>query len=219
MEKRECGRIVCTAAVAMIALAAMTGKAQANILANPGFELSTSSPVGWTTFGNVFMDTNPQPAPVGAHSGTNSLKEFGTFPGVSGAFQSFSLAPGLEVDLDGWIVNASSDPMQAQPNNTNFALVKISFQDAGNNELLGIDSQHITALTPQDIWQHVNCSGIAPAGTTHVNLFCLFVQPQTLGGSAAYDDINAVIVPEPGTIALVLTGLGGLVMLAKRRRA
>jgi hypothetical protein len=108
--------------------------------------------------------------------------------------------------------------MQAAPGNTNFALIKISFQNSSATELLGIDSQHITAATPQDVWQSVNAMGTAPAGTTQVQLFALFVQPGTLGGSAFFDDISAVVIPEPATIVLVFGGLLGLVAVARRRR-
>jgi len=217
MEKRVKIGIVGVAGIAMIALATITGEAQASSvpIVNPGFELGLS---GWSTFGNTFYVSNPNPVPDGAHGGTNSAKEFGTFPGVSGAFQTFAASPGQTWDLQGFIINASSDAMQASAGNTNFALVKISFQNSSSTELLGIDSQHITAATPQDIWENVDANGVAPAGTTQVQLFCLFVQPGTLGGSAGFDDISATVVPEPSSVALVLTGLGGLVMFARKRR-
>jgi hypothetical protein len=213
MERRVISMLAC---IAMFTLAAVRSEAQ---IVNGGFE---AGPIGagassWTTFGNVFTVTNPNPAPDGAHSGTNSLKEFGTFPGVSGAFQQFTASPGQVWDLNGYIINASSDAMQATLGNTNFALLKISFQNAGG-EILGIDSQHITASTPQDVWQFVDANGVAPAGTTFVQLFALFVQPSTLGGSAGYDDISATVVPEPSTVAMALTGLLGLVAFAKKRR-
>jgi hypothetical protein len=207
-------RFVMCAAVALVGAQA----AQANLLVNPGFETGTApgngdvyGAAGWTSFGNVFNVSAGNPTPVGPHSGTGALKEFGTFPGVSGSFQSFTASAGQAWSLSGYILNASSDPMQAD----NFALLKISFQDASNNELLGIDSAHITAATAVDQWLFVTANGVAPAGTAHVNLFTLFVQPNFAGGSASFDDLDGSQVPAPASVALL--GLGGLVASRRRR--
>ena len=101
----QCG--VALAAGALLAMAPTTARA-ANVLANPGFETGTATgnpDVGgspsWTTFGNVFTTSAPNPLPVGPHTGTGALKEFGTFPGVSGAFQSFPTTPGTAWTLTG----------------------------------------------------------------------------------------------------------------------
>jgi hypothetical protein len=194
----------------MVLCAALPSRA-ANVLINPGFETGTAvgngdvgGAPGWSAFGNTFNVSSPNPTPVGPHSGTGAEKEFGTFPGVSGVFQTFPTTPGSAWSLSGFGLNASSDAMQAD----NFGTLKISFQDAGNNELLGIDSNHITNATPQDQWIAMIANGVAPAGTNHVNLFALFVQPATNGGSALFDDLSGSAVPEPATLGLV-----GIVMI------
>jgi len=196
---------------------ALAHVASANILANPGFEAGTApgnpdvyGAPGWFAFGNVYNVSTPNPLPAGPHSGTGALKEFGTFPGVSGAFQSFAASSGQAWSLSGFGLNASSDAMQPD----NFGLLKISFQDAANNEILGIESAHITVASPLDQWQALAASGVAPAGTDHVNLFALFVQPNFNGGSAFFDDMSAV--PSPGCMGL-LAGSG--LFLTRRRRA
>jgi MYXO-CTERM domain-containing protein len=198
----------------MLALAHV---ASANVLSNPGFEVGTApgntdvyGAVGWFAFGNAYNVSSPNPLLAGTHSGTGALKEFGTFPGVSGAFQTFAAAAGQTWSLSGFGLNASSDLMQPD----NFGLLKISFQDAANNEILGIESGHITVSSPVDQWQALSASGVAPAGTDHVNFFALFVQPNFNGGSAFFDDMSAV--PSPGGIGLLAAS--GL-FLVRRRRA
>jgi hypothetical protein len=196
-----------------------TASAQ-NVLVNPGFETGTAVGNGdvggapsWNSFGNVFNVSAPNPVPVGPHAGTGALKEFGTFPGVSGAFQSFPTTPGTAWSLSGFGLNASSDPMQTG----NFGEVKISFQNAANTELLGIDSNHIDTSTPQNVWTPLLATGVAPAGTDHVNLFALFVQPQFAGGSTFFDDLSGSVVPEPASVGLF--GIAGLSVLRRRRCA
>jgi hypothetical protein len=201
---------------AVLALCALASASQANVLVNPGFETGVSAGApdsygasGWIAFGNVFNTAAPNPLPAGPRSGVGALKQFGTFPGVSGAFQTFTASPGQTWSLSGFGLSASTDPMQAE----NFALLKISFQDAGNNELAGFESAHITITSPLDQWLALSAMGTAPAGTHHVNLFALFVQPNFNGGAAFFDDLSAV--PTPG--ALGLLAASGLV-LARRRR-
>jgi opacity protein-like surface antigen len=211
--------LACALSASLVLLcSAVTSSAQ-NVLVNPGFETGTApgnadvgGAPGWSAFGNVFNVSSPNPNPVGPHSGTGALKEFGTFPGVSGAFQSFPTTAGTAWSLSGFGLNASSDAMQPD----NFGTLKISFQDAGNNEILGIDSNHITNATPQNVWTLMTANGVAPAGTNHVNLFALFVQPNFNGGSAFFDDLSGGAVPEPATLALsAIVMLGGCI---RRRR-
>jgi len=202
--------------VSAMALLACAGAARANVLANPGFEAGTApgnpdayGAAGWNAFGNVYTVSAANPVPVGPHGGTGALKEFGTFPGVSGVFQSFSASPGDLWSMTGWGLNASSDLMQPD----NFGLLKISFFNSGGGEIAGFESNHIDVNSPVDQWFALSASGVAPAGTVSVNLFCLFVQPNFNGGSAHFDDISAV--PAPASAALL--GLGGLVALRRRR--
>ena len=141
-----------------------------NVLANPGFETGTSvggpeqngSP-GWSAFGNTFTESAPNPSPVGPHGGTGDLKEFGTFSGVSGAFQQFNTGPGDVWTFTGFGLNASSDPMQAG----NFGELKISFHNAGG-EILGIDGNHIDVNTPSNVWTPLSATGTVRASDQSV---------------------------------------------------
>lgn len=199
-----------------VALLACAGAAQANVLTNPGFETGASAgggdfpgAPGWINFGNTYTTSFPNPIAPGPHSGVGALKEFGTFPGVSGVFQSFAANSGETWSMSGWGLNASSDPMQPD----NFGLLKISFFNSGGAEIAGFESNRIDITSPIDQWFPLSASGVAPAGTVSVNLFCLFVQPNFNGGSAFFDDINAV--PAPASAALL--GMGGLLALRRKR--
>jgi hypothetical protein len=204
---------VCALSAAVLAC----NTASANLIVNSGFEMGGAAGApdvygasGWTAFGNVFNEFSPNPLAAGPHSGIGSLKEFGTFPGVSGAFQSFPAAAGEAWSASGFGLNSSGDAMQAD----NFGLLKVSFQDAGGTELLGLESAHITISSPLDQWQQLDVNGIAPAGTDHVNIFALFVQPNFNGGSTIFDDVTAV--PAPGSMGLLIAS--GLA-LGRRRRS
>jgi hypothetical protein len=205
-----------TQIISSLVLLAAAAHAHANVLVNPGFETGSAvgapdsgGAAGWQSFGNVFSVSSPNPVTAGPRTGTGALKQFGTFPGVSGAFQLFATIPGDAWSITGFGLNASSDAMQAD----NFAILKISFQDAGGTELLGIESTRITISSPLDQWQSLSANGIAPAGTTQVGIFTLFIQPATNGGSAFFDDITAV--PAPASVALL--GIGCLTMSRRRR--
>src|SRR4029078_847875 len=97
-----------------------------------------------------------------------------------------------------------------------FGTLKISFQDAANSEILGIDSNHITNATPQNVWTLMAANAVAPAGTNHVNLFALFVQPNFNGGSTFFDDLSGGAVPEPATLGLCGAIMFGSLFVRRR---
>ena len=68
------------------------------------------------------------------------------------------------------------------------------------------------------LWTPLSATGTAPAGTTFVQLFALFVQPAFNGGSAFFDDTSASVTPAPEPASLGLLALVGAAMLGRRRR-
>jgi hypothetical protein len=52
-----------------------------------------------------------------------------------------------------------------------------------------------------------------------MQVFPLAVNGGSTGGSVWEDDFNLVIVPEPSTIALGLTGIGLPLLMMRRRRS
>jgi hypothetical protein len=145
---------------------------------------------------------------------------------VPGAFQTFPANPGETWDFQGYMLTPSTLPA-----NATFGLLKIVWSN-GVNDLPpgpinigqagpaanpGIEALPFlnSASTPNS-WQFTQAQGVAPAGTTQVSMFALFVDQSA--GTGYFDDLDATKIPEPATIALLGTGALGCVSLARRHR-
>ena len=158
---------------------------------NPGFELgSGTQATSWISFGNTFGEqTKPR-------SGVRDLKIFGLFNGAantSGAYQNIPIRPGERVTSSVWAYNRSVDAISGN----NYAVLKVIYRDAANNDLISMESKHLSSATARDQWQLVSASlGAAPAGTTHCAVFLLFIQPASTpyaSGAVIFDDVNCNI--------------------------
>ncbi|MFQ5412801.1 MAG: PEP-CTERM sorting domain-containing protein [Phycisphaerae bacterium] len=209
------------ATVMLCAVLAMPRTATAqNLLANPSFENGLA---GWTTFGNVFAEVANPPQFV-PHTGNGLVSMFGTFTGgfnVSGFFQEFPATPGSSWTLDSWSRHWSGDaipgdgPGGPAPND-NWVVQKIAFKDAGGVEIGFAESIILDGTSPTDVWiDNAPITGVAPAGTATAGAFLLYLQPLFDGGAAHFDDV--VFTPEPTSLACL--GIGGLLLLRRRRRA
>jgi hypothetical protein len=196
------------------ALAAMacalfaTTQTSANELVNPGFEadaLMDSPPVpavsGWTTFGNA-NTTSASLDPVRTGVGSLRLAGNGSF-GVPGAYQIIPANPGETWDLQGYMRTQN-----ALPTNATFGLLKLVWSD-GANDLVpgpiifgqpgpaanpGIESlPHLDSSSTPNAWQFTQARGVAPAGTTAVKMFALFVDQSA--GTGYFDDLQATLIP------------------------
>jgi hypothetical protein len=180
----------------------------ANELANPGFEadaVSNSPPVpgasGWITFGNA-NTTSASLDPV--HTGIGSLRLAGSGNfGVPGAYQIIPANPGEIWDLQGYMLTQNTLPA-----NATFGLLKIVWSD-GVNDLApgaitigqagpaanpGIEAlAHLDSSSTPNTWQFTQARGVAPAGTTSVKMFALFVDQSA--GTGYFDDIQATLIP------------------------
>ena len=215
---------------ALIALCA--GSAQANLLADPGFDLvdatvNDSAPTGWSTF-NGAVATNPASgatSPV-ADSPDNSLKLFNS----GGAFQIINnVAPGTLFDASGVGMNFSGDPLLT----TTETLLQVVFRNAGGqyagtaangNFALNFnvfESNRITSNTTSDVWTLMDFTGgapiLAPDDTAYLEFFVL--QVNNAGGAGFIDSVSLTAVPVPAAVWLFGSGLIGLVGVARRRKA
>lgn len=195
--------------VGLVVLLGASVAANASIL-NGSFEDGNGADAdNWIRFGNAYREDDF------ARTGAHSMKMFGNFSGgfnVTGAFQDFAISPGQSASASAFALNSSADAMSGG----NWALIKLIYRDAGNNDLAFSESAFITAATPQDVWQGLSANlGPAPAGTHHGSLFMLFLQPEFAGGSTFFDDLSVQVVPEPTTMLIMAAGLG---VTALRRR-
>lgn len=169
---------------------AMVGAAHAD-LSNASFEDPLAGPNGnWFFFNNGYRE------PINARTGGFTGKFFGGFSGgtsVSGGFQDFAISPGQYAYASGFGFNFLPDRMSGD----NFAIIKLIYRDAANNDLVAIESGRITATTRVNAWQALSAAlGPAPEGTDHGSVFILFVQPDTTpfaGGAAFFDDMSLVV--------------------------
>jgi hypothetical protein len=199
---------VVMASAGVLALSVGRGASADNQLANPGFETDAvlnagpvSGATGWIPFGNA-NTTSANVSPV--HSGIGSLQLTGSGNfGVPGAYQIIPANPGEIWDLQGYML--TQNPL---PTNATFGLLKIvwsdgvndlapgsfSFGQAGPAANPGIEAlAHLDSASTPNTWQFTQARGVAPAGTTQVKMYALFVDQSA--GTGYFDDLQASLIP------------------------
>lgn len=199
--------------LALMLTLTISQSAQANLLVNPGFEDPVLAAgdvfgaVGWTDFGGGTFTIKASP-----HSGDNALKLFGT---TSGVFQDFPAAEGQLWEGSVWGLNPSFDPML----DGQIGAVNIEWHGAGGF-ISFEDGGFMSAASPQGDtsgdYIFGSVSGIAPPNTTTARLVLITGNFAGTGGGAVFFD-DAVFTPEPASLALL--GLGGALLIGRRRRA
>ena len=210
MEKRVIRMLAC---LIVFTLATVSVRAQ---LIDGGFE--TNGIPNWSTFNFAFQLANTNMASGVPHGGTHVLQAYGPFNANwdgSGASQIIAASPGQSWTLNGFAMDPSGDSMKG----TSFGEIQVVFKDSLNNTLATFSSINATAGSPTDVWMPLTASGVAPAGTADATIYTLHLSsPANYGGSIYFDDLSVVVVPEPSSVVLALTGLLGLVAFAKKRR-
>jgi hypothetical protein len=174
-----------------------------NALLNPGFESGTGATADhWTDFGDAYRTATDTTSAVTALSGAESMKVFGPFNpglGVAGAYQDIpGASAGQTWKLSGFGLNWSGDPMT---NTVAYGIAQLIFLDGANDQLQVNQSQHFDANTPLDLWQYFQVTGTAPAGTAAVRAQVAHYGMAGSAGSVWWDDLSAVVNPDPSTIA------------------
>ena len=223
---------------AVAAMALCAGAAQAvtvNGFANGGFEAApTGAPPppggsGYFAANWLFAPTgNPVGWSTDAHTGTHSALL--TVPGGFGGSTLFqnSVDHGLLAPLGA--ANVGDAPMltfwaKGDVSTTGNVLFSLRYLDAIGNILSNSGNQFFQSQINTTTWSQISFQAAAiPAGTKAVFLEMNTAVGPLLDGrlnAVKIDDINlalTVAVPEPGTYALLLAGLGGVATMARRRR-
>lgn len=207
--------------IVLLAVLAMVGVAQANLLINGDFALGSDGTTAPDTVALAWGEWNGggwnnREANIHGIGGdeTNYYKALGN-GGITdqGLYQTVLATEGLTYkasvdsgDTEGWwFANGE---------------LKIEFLDAGN-AILGSAFEHWTHTsgdTPLP-WANYSLTAVAPTGTTQIT-FLLMNQgfdpgnEWAFGGTMRFDNANLEVVPEPAT--MVLLGLGGLLLRRKK---
>ncbi|NND60050.1 MAG: hypothetical protein HKN49_07250 [Gammaproteobacteria bacterium] len=215
----------------ILGLAAMTllaATASANLLVNPGFEDTPFAGAeeagvgtGWTGFGANFRVQQAGPGPcdpiscAGAHGGTVSLKNFGE----AGAYQDVAATAGQAFAASIWAINpANADALVLGQ----IGALNIEWLNGAGDNIGTVFGDTISAATPTDVWTLLTATGVAPAGTEFAR-FVLITGPFDPagpgGGAPRWDDATFEVVPIPGAILLLGSGLLGLMGIRRKKAA
>jgi hypothetical protein len=194
-------RTVALAGLALIAAPVLAGGS--NLLLNPSFEQLLDPLLGggfenWDRFGNIFADESVD---IAAFDGIVSMKSYGGFfgPGVQsdqGAFQNVLIpdAAGKTYRASVWTYSSSADPLEplnfGDPSGNwgHLPLLLLQFLDSGGGQLAQPEVRVFDpTVDPFDTWLYWETEGVAPAGTTQINVFCLFIQFGDNPGSLFWD--------------------------------
>jgi len=178
-----------------IVLACLAASAQAqNLTTNGSFEVPGPGFVlfqGWENYGNVFDDPSVEIAP---QDGAVSCKMFGQFSGSQNdqvLLQTVTgITPGSLYTLGCYTQHVTGD--EVAPGN--LILLQLNFQDANGANLEQVQVEPITpGVTPTDVWNLTEVSGVAPEGTTKILIALLHLQLDGVAGGASYwDNITLV---------------------------
>ena len=225
--------LILTCAIMLSAIAASTPLAKANLLVDPGFE---ANPL--TTAAAVLNTPNPMlPGVWGVEVATITGVDGGVTPAqgvkmlrmlddgltTTQGFQAIDVTSNAAlIDSGGAAVNFSALFTADKNVPAANAAVYVQFFGASNyGSLIGgplgagltLDNSNLT-------WQTISVSGAIPVGTRWL-LSQVAYNNASIGVNPGYvdaADLTITAVPEPGTMALLLSGVAGLLCFAWRKR-
>ena len=201
--------------VGMLVLAGSL-QAQANMIANPGFEASTATPpVSWTWDQGNNLASAITVSTDDPHSGANSALITVTSSSDAGFAilkQAFSVVGGTEYTESAWV----------KYENLHGGVVKVEYfnstgGDAGTS-YVGAFGPYFGGSPSNSAWTQVSTTYTVPvAATTAVmsGLANYYQSGPATSGSFGLDDFSFAPVPEPTMMGMLLFGAVGLL---RRRR-
>lgn len=201
----------------VVSLSLAASSVAANLVVNAGFEdpvTSDGAPfVGfWEAF-NGGAGSSSMNSAILPRTGLQSLELsiLNTDNTFAGAFQDVTgLTPGAEYTLSGWHASLSS-PLDLT------AEVRIEWRNSGSNTEIS-RTPNFTPV-PASLYSPFELTAAVPVGADTAR-FVYAIQTFTGGpsnnGIVYVDDISFSVVPEPSS--LILLGVGGLALVAMRRR-
>lgn len=181
----------------LAALATVATAGGTNLVVNGSFETPGPGFIllqGWENFnGSVTIDASDE---VPALDGVNSVKMFGLGPGpgIQDDVVLLQTVPGIQAGLEYTLTaNAWHNSFDAVQTG-NAVLLQIQFRDDSNVVIESVESTAIAPnSTPTDQWNFVEVTGIAPAGTTNIQVAILHIQFDGVApGASFWDDVSLV---------------------------
>jgi hypothetical protein len=187
----------------MMATALVLGvqaSAQANLLANPGFEASGGSYDGWTVFADGAVISTPDNDDI-YRSGIAAAKIYGEFTNcpdfpqfdVGVVYQEFAVTPGSEYEFSGYSFVSVADTIPGDDTCLgNRLIAKVVFFNSGGGEMSGNELVIGDWSTPRDEWIPFTVKAPVPSGAATVQALLIFLQPGCDEGSVFVDDCSLV---------------------------
>lgn len=193
------------------ALVACAASAQANVLSNPGFESSVTSstgPIGnWTRVGEGGRwSTGNAFEGQGAFSVWGIWEPVGAGGPLTSIYQIFSTTSGQRYDLS-FAYKASSPGLGADP--VGYGSVTVSSGSIGSfTEVLD------QSVQGDGTWRTFRSSFVATGTQSEI----AFARDPNTSLGLRIDSVNVTPVPEPGTYAMLGSGMLALIGALRRRR-
>ncbi|MGD0517059.1 MAG: PEP-CTERM sorting domain-containing protein [Thermoguttaceae bacterium] len=221
-------KLILVCAGLLLAIAAATPSAGANLLVDPEFDGTPALNTLATVFGPPFITGQ-----WGAENGAIVGVDGGVTPLTAKTMLAeYSPAGGYTQTIQ--VTDVSADPALSTYNLSAYfnadqhvsgahAFVNITFYDSSNNLLGGPPSSGLILDGNTSTWEQISLTATEPLSTKYIVSQVMYDENFLLGTDGAIhpgyvDSASLTLVPEPGTIVLLLSGLVGLICYAWRKR-
>jgi hypothetical protein len=211
-----------------LSIAVALPSAKANLLIDPGFETNALG----TTY-DVLNNFSTDEGIWGVEAATISGVDGGVAP-LQGAKMLRMVDDGLTATQGYQVTNVSSlaaliDGGSAIVNFNAWFNANVSAARAGvyvqffsaadlNHEIGSMIGHDLTLDNSPSIWQNIACSGAIPAGTRWLASQVSYNDVSLAGHPGYVDTADLTVVPEPGSLLLLLSGLTALLFYTWRKQ-